>query len=284
MRLVDAAVLSAWLAAVAIGVGPFPPGWTTSAVFAAGHRDAPAMALDPAANITDLFAFRSYENDPTPKVTLILSVHPFLETAASTLGTPFDPTVLYEIHVDNNDDAVADLTLSVGSTSRLVDVTCPYRTFAFGLVQRLERLLQSDLQQPILFDEASRAELLSLCADLNTVWHAPTTTNEDRKELLRVMISSVRIEARTTESVHVIVEWADGTPASLLDVPLARRGHRKIPHPCPSRAFVGGYRPTAERRGNPDHEGTAVDESRRERSVEARNAAGPSRLDRDGSA
>src|SRR3954452_9592640 len=40
-------------------------------VFAANHREAPINALDHQADITDVFAFRSYDGGTTPRVTLI---------------------------------------------------------------------------------------------------------------------------------------------------------------------------------------------------------------------
>lgn len=47
-----------------------PPG------FAASHREAPITAVDHKADITDLYAFRSYDGGGTPRVTLILCVDP----------------------------------------------------------------------------------------------------------------------------------------------------------------------------------------------------------------
>ena len=79
-----------------------------TAAHAAGHRDAPATALDPAADVADVFAFRSFFT-PEPRVTLIMTVHPFLEPGSGTLATPFDADVLYELAVDNDGDAVADV-------------------------------------------------------------------------------------------------------------------------------------------------------------------------------
>ena len=37
---------------------------------AANHREAPITALDQKADITDVYAFRSYDGGTTPKVTL----------------------------------------------------------------------------------------------------------------------------------------------------------------------------------------------------------------------
>src|SRR5581483_9855241 len=49
-------------------------------LFGANHREAPITALDHKADITDVFAFRSYDPaDTTPHVTLILCVDPLLE-------------------------------------------------------------------------------------------------------------------------------------------------------------------------------------------------------------
>jgi hypothetical protein len=74
--------------------------------YASGHREAPLTALDHAADITDVFAFRSYN---TPKVTLIMCLDPFLEPGNGPNWFPFDPDISYELKVDNNDDAKVDI-------------------------------------------------------------------------------------------------------------------------------------------------------------------------------
>lgn len=80
-----------------------PPG-----AFASSHREAPITALDHAADITDFYAFVSY--DHPDRVTFILNVDPFLEPSNGPNYFPFDPAILYEIKVDNNYDASADVT------------------------------------------------------------------------------------------------------------------------------------------------------------------------------
>ncbi len=82
-----------------------PPG------FAASHREAPITALDQKADITDFFAFVSYD-DPS-KVTFLLDVDPFLEPGNGPNYFPFDDNILYTIKVDNNNDAVEDITFEV---------------------------------------------------------------------------------------------------------------------------------------------------------------------------
>jgi hypothetical protein len=82
-------------------------------VFAANHREAPITALDHKADITDVYAFRSYDSrvdSSEPKVTLIVGVDPLLEPANGPTLFPFDDDMLYEIKVDNNNDARADVT------------------------------------------------------------------------------------------------------------------------------------------------------------------------------
>jgi hypothetical protein len=80
-----------------------PPGMVASS-----HREAPITALDRTADVTDWYAFVSYD-DPT-KVTFILNVDPLLEPANGPNYFPFDPSVLYEMHVDNNQDGLDDVT------------------------------------------------------------------------------------------------------------------------------------------------------------------------------
>jgi hypothetical protein len=77
--------------------------------FAANHREAPITALDHKADITDVYAFRSYQPGRTNNVTLIMGVDPLLEPANGPNYFPFDPEIRYEIKVDNNNDAVEDV-------------------------------------------------------------------------------------------------------------------------------------------------------------------------------
>ncbi len=84
---------------------------------AASHREAPLTALDHAADITDFFAFRSYENPST--VTFIMDVDPFLEPANGPNYFPFDPSVVYAVHVDNNYDAVEDISFEFQFTTAI---------------------------------------------------------------------------------------------------------------------------------------------------------------------
>jgi hypothetical protein len=83
---------------------------------ASNHREAPITALDHKADITDLYAFVSYSGDTTAnarpsKVTFVLCVDPLLEPANGPSYFPFDPSIFYEIKIDNNNDAEEDVVL-----------------------------------------------------------------------------------------------------------------------------------------------------------------------------
>lgn len=83
-------------------------------VAASSHREAPITALDHKADITDFYAFVSYRPGQAPgekpsKVTFILCVDPLLEPANGPNYFPFDPGIVYQIKIDNNNDAVEDI-------------------------------------------------------------------------------------------------------------------------------------------------------------------------------
>jgi hypothetical protein len=85
--------------------------------YAGDHRGAPSTALDHPANITGFFAFVSYD-DPS-KVTFIMNVDPLLEPGNGPLYFPFDPGVQYAINIDNNNDAVADISFEFQFTTEI---------------------------------------------------------------------------------------------------------------------------------------------------------------------
>ena len=86
-------------------------------IMASSHREAPITALDPTADITDLWAFRSYnalgQDTTTPSITMIMGVNPFEDPANGPNWFPFDPQILYEIHVDNDNDGLDDITFQI---------------------------------------------------------------------------------------------------------------------------------------------------------------------------
>lgn len=77
---------------------------------AASHREAPLVALDPAADITDVYAFVSYDDanlasaPEDRKATLIMNVVPGQEPGSGPNYFSFDDHVRYQIVVDNDRD------------------------------------------------------------------------------------------------------------------------------------------------------------------------------------
>ena len=84
---------------------------TPTGVFASSHREAPITALDHPADITDFYAFVSY--DHPDRVTFIMNVDPFLEPSNGPNYFPFDPSVLYQIKVDNDNDAYPNVVFNI---------------------------------------------------------------------------------------------------------------------------------------------------------------------------
>ena len=65
--------------------------------------------------------------------------------------------------------------------------------------------------RPRTLTAAEREQIRGLAADLPAVWDAPTTTDADRKQLIRHLVEQVRVTvAGTSEKVDVEVVWAGG--------------------------------------------------------------------------
>ena len=96
-------------------------------------------------------------------------------------------------------------------------------------------LAMREHQRPRTLTADERAQLLALGADLGRVWSAPTTTDRDRKQLLRCLIEEVvldvtREQRRATLTMRwrggAITELVGATPAPSADDPHRRRHDR----------------------------------------------------------
>ena len=101
LALVMGVGAAAVAAAFAGAIGPSDAG-------ASSHREAPLIGDDPSADNTDVYAFVSPDAPNT--VTIIANYIPFEDPAGGPNYYRFDPSVLYELHVDNNGDARDDVT------------------------------------------------------------------------------------------------------------------------------------------------------------------------------
>jgi hypothetical protein len=113
--IVALALVGAALALLVLRFGSGPP-----AAQAASHREAPLIANDPPADITDFYMFRSTQPGQANKVDLIMDVIPFEEPSGGPNYYNFDPSVAYRFHVDNNKNGIAgDVTFEFRFTNEI---------------------------------------------------------------------------------------------------------------------------------------------------------------------
>ncbi len=90
---------------------------------ASSHRDAPLITEDPTADNTDVYAFVSTEPGRQDHVTLISNFIPLEEPGDGPNYYRFSDNVLYEIKVDTNGDAKADLTYQFNFSTQIGAIT-----------------------------------------------------------------------------------------------------------------------------------------------------------------
>ena len=100
-KLLYSSIVGIMVIALVVGLAP-------SASMAASHREAPLISLDPTADITDFFMFRSYEAGQDDKIVFIMDVIPGEEPSSGPNYWNFDPNVLYAFNIDNNKDGKAN--------------------------------------------------------------------------------------------------------------------------------------------------------------------------------
>jgi DNA invertase Pin-like site-specific DNA recombinase len=96
------------------------------------------------------------------------------------------------------------------------------RLVAASLEKRWEELLaqQQQLQEeydrfareaPHRFTDEERARVTALASDLPALWHAASTSNADRKQIIRCLVERVTVHVRCDcEVVDVTIRWAGG--------------------------------------------------------------------------
>jgi hypothetical protein len=65
-------------------------------------------------------------------------------------------------------------------------------------------------------DAAMLAEAEKL--DVLQIWNAATTTDRDRKELVRMLVRSIVVEELGRECLRLRIRWTDGSPDRSIDV------------------------------------------------------------------
>lgn len=90
---------------------------------ASSHREAPFIAGQPKVDGTDFYMFRSYEPGRSGFVTFIANYNPLQDAYGGPNYFTLDPKALYEIKIDNDGDARADLTFQFRFTNTFKNLT-----------------------------------------------------------------------------------------------------------------------------------------------------------------
>jgi hypothetical protein len=77
-------------------------------------------------------------------------------------------------------------------------------------------LARKEQEQRLQLNDQQREQIRALGSDLKRVWDAPTTTDRDRKDLLRSLLEEVRINVLPEESkAHLILRWKTSAVSEL---------------------------------------------------------------------
>ena len=102
---------------------------------------------------------------------------------------------------------------AVDPDNRLVAATLEHR-WEQALSQ--QRQLQEEydrflLQVPVQLTDQEQARIAALASDIPALWDAPSTTNADRKEMIRCLVGRVVVQVqRDSELVDATIHWAGG--------------------------------------------------------------------------
>jgi hypothetical protein len=95
--------------AAAIGAAMLVAGFGIGVARASDHQDNPLVELNPAMDMTDVYAFPGSSPD---RIVLVLNSWAFI-TPAQASSTTFDPNLLYQFKIDNTGDAKEDRVIQV---------------------------------------------------------------------------------------------------------------------------------------------------------------------------
>ena len=89
------------------------------------HREAPGITKTPKLDGTDFYMFRSYETNRSAYVTLVANYLPLQDPYGGPNYFDLDTSAVYEIHIDNNADAVEDITFQFRPSTLVKDLSVP---------------------------------------------------------------------------------------------------------------------------------------------------------------
>lgn len=91
----------------------------SASAVASSHREAPSITKTPKVDASDFYMFNSYENNRADYVTIIANYLPLQDAYGGPNYFALDPDALYEIHIDNNGDAIEDITFQFDFSQNL---------------------------------------------------------------------------------------------------------------------------------------------------------------------
>ena len=94
-------------------------------VSASSHREAPLITKSPKVDNSDFYMFRSYETGRAGYVTFIANFQPLQDPYAGPNFNVMDEDALYTIHVDNDADAVEDISFHFRFYKKNRNLTVP---------------------------------------------------------------------------------------------------------------------------------------------------------------
>ena len=109
--------------ALLIAIGSLLVGST--AALASSHREAPLITQTPKLDGTDLYMFRSYQSGREGYVTFLANYEPLQDPYGGPNYFSLDPEAIYAINIDNNGDALADLSFEFRINNDYQNLTIP---------------------------------------------------------------------------------------------------------------------------------------------------------------
>ena len=89
-------------------------------------------------------------------------------------------------------------------------------------------LTRRQQQQARTFSDDQLQQVRSLGSDLSKVWHAETTTSQDRKHLLRTLVEDVTVRVNRQEFLAALMIRWRGATITTVDLPLPRSQPRGL--------------------------------------------------------
>src|SRR5712692_263066 len=96
---------------------------TSPRATASSHREAPLITEMPKVDGTDWYMFRSYESGRSDFVTMVANYYPLEDPFGGPNYFLLDPAARYEMKIDNDGDAQADIIFSFQFTNTRKNLT-----------------------------------------------------------------------------------------------------------------------------------------------------------------